>query len=73
MEISEKWLREWVDPPVDSETLASQLTMAGLEVGGIRGAAPAIGDVVVAEVVETMSRREARPLLLSDTGWSYGG
>ncbi len=30
-------------------------------------------DVVVAEVVETVARREARPLLLSDTGWSYGG
>ena len=30
-------------------------------------------DVVVAEVVETVTRREARPLLLSDTGWSYGG
>jgi len=30
-------------------------------------------DIVVAEVVEAVARREARPLLLSDTGWSYGG
>jgi phenylalanyl-tRNA synthetase beta chain len=51
MEISENWLREWVDPPLDSERLASQLTMAGLEVGGSRAAAPALDGVVVAEVL----------------------
>ena len=42
MEISENWLREWVDPAVDSDTLISQLTMAGLEVEGWRDAAPAV-------------------------------
>ncbi|MDH3538121.1 MAG: phenylalanine--tRNA ligase subunit beta, partial [Gammaproteobacteria bacterium] len=50
MEISENWLREWVDPAIDSATLASQLTMAGLEVGGIRRAAPDLDNVVVALV-----------------------
>ncbi len=50
MEISEIWLREWVDPAVDSDVLMSQLTMAGLEVAGLRSAAPVLSGVVVAEV-----------------------
>ena len=29
MNISEQWLREWVDPDTDTEGLAHQLTMAG--------------------------------------------
>lgn len=32
MKLSEVWLREWVDPPISSEELAEQLTLAGLEV-----------------------------------------
>ena len=51
MEISENWLREWVNPDIDSDTLVAQLTMAGLEVDGTRSAAPKVSDVVVAEVL----------------------
>lgn len=32
MKFSEKWLRQWVNPPVDSKALAEKLTMAGLEI-----------------------------------------
>ena len=32
MKFSEKWLREWVDPAVDTDGLAEQLTLLGLEV-----------------------------------------
>ncbi len=32
MKFSEQWLREWVDPPVDSAALVQQLTGIGLEV-----------------------------------------
>ncbi|MEM9243856.1 MAG: phenylalanine--tRNA ligase subunit beta [Pseudomonadota bacterium] len=32
MRISEKWLREWVDPSLTSQELAESLTMAGLEI-----------------------------------------
>ena len=32
MKISENWLRTWVNPAIDSETLSNQLTMLGLEV-----------------------------------------
>jgi phenylalanyl-tRNA synthetase beta chain len=51
MEISESWLREWVDPAIDGDRLIGQLTMAGLEVEGWRQAAPALQGIVVAEVV----------------------
>ncbi len=50
MKFSELWLREWVNPKVDTETLCHQLTMAGLEVGSVEPAAPAFHSVVVAEV-----------------------
>lgn len=52
MKISESWLREWVNPDVDTETLAEQLTMAGLEVDGVEAAAPEFSKVVVAEVLD---------------------
>lgn len=31
MKFSELWLREWVNPAIDSEALSDQITMAGLE------------------------------------------
>jgi len=62
MEISESWLREWSDPAVDSETLISQLTMAGLEVEGWRNAAPDLPGVVVAEVASVEKHPDADKL-----------
>jgi phenylalanyl-tRNA synthetase beta chain len=62
MEISENWLREWVDPPVDSDTLISQLTMAGLEVEGWRSAAPSLDGVVVGDVVTVEKHPDADKL-----------
>jgi phenylalanyl-tRNA synthetase beta chain len=64
MEISESWLREWSDPAIDSETLISQLTMAGLEVEGWRNAAPDLPGVVVAEVVAVEKHPDADKLNL---------
>ncbi len=51
MRFSEAWLREYVDPPVDTERLVEQLTMAGLEVDAVEPAAPPFSGVVVAEVI----------------------
>jgi len=62
MEISENWLREWVDPPVDSDILISQLTMAGLEVEGWRSAAPSLDGVVVGDVVTVEKHPDADKL-----------
>ncbi len=51
MKISEKWLREWVSPKLDTHALAHRLTMAGLEVGAIAPVAPPLERVVVGEIV----------------------
>ena len=51
MKFSEQWLRDWVNPPVDTETLGDQLTFMGLEVDEIVSAAPGFVDVVVARIV----------------------
>ncbi len=52
MKFSEVWLREWIDPIVNTEMLAEQLTMAGLEVDGLASAAGQFTGVVIGRVVE---------------------
>ena len=52
MKIAESWLREWVNPDLDTEALGHQLTMLGHEVDGIEYEGTGIAEVVVAEVVE---------------------
>lgn len=59
MKFSEKWLREWVNPPVDSAELGDQLTFLGLEVDEIRSAAPAFEKVVVARIVNIEQHPDA--------------
>src|SRR5581483_695635 len=50
MKISEKWLREWVSPRLDTRAMAQCLTLAGLEVGGVSPAAPNMQHVVVGRI-----------------------
>ncbi len=50
MKISEQWLREWVDPPVVSNDLAEQLTLAGLEVEAAEPVALQFDGVVTGRV-----------------------
>ena len=52
MKLSENWLREWVNPPVDTDALVHQLTMAGLEVDGTEPVAGEFSGVVVGHVLE---------------------
>ena len=59
MKLSEQWLREWVNPPIDSETLGAQLTMAGLEVDSVTSAAPAFNQVVVGLITEAVQHPDA--------------
>jgi len=51
MQISEAWLREYVNPAISTEQLVEQLTMAGLEVDSVVPAAAVFSGVVVGEVV----------------------
>ncbi len=53
MRFSERWLREWVDPPVDTDGLCEQLTGAGLEVDGVAPAHPGFEGVVVGTVLRS--------------------
>jgi phenylalanyl-tRNA synthetase beta chain len=62
MKVSEQWLREWVDPPIFTAELTTQLTMAGLEVDSVEPAAPPCTGVVVGRVVELAAHPTAERL-----------
>jgi phenylalanyl-tRNA synthetase beta chain len=62
MRFSEAWLREWVDPGVDTATLADQLSMAGLEVDAVEVAAPEFSGVKVGLVRAVESHPDAEKL-----------
>jgi len=71
MKFSEQWLREWVDPPVDTETLAAQLTGAGLEVDTVTPAVEPIDGVIVGEVISVAPHPNADKLSVCEV--SAGG
>ena len=62
MKISERWLRQWVDPPVTASELVAQLSMAGLEVESAEPAAPAFSGVVVGRVLAVEPHPDADKL-----------
>lgn len=51
MKFSEKWLREWVNPALDSNSLDEQLSLAGLEIDGREAAAGDFTGVVIGEIL----------------------
>jgi len=59
VKISEQWLREWVDPAIDTDTLARQLTMAGLEIEALEPVAGEFSGVVVGEILEAAPHPDA--------------
>ncbi|TNE80154.1 MAG: phenylalanine--tRNA ligase subunit beta [Gammaproteobacteria bacterium] len=62
MKFSESWLREWVNPSIDSAELVAQLTMAGLEVDAIDAVAPPFTGVVVGEIISVAPHPNADKL-----------
>lgn len=62
MKFSEAWLREWVNPTINTNELADQLSMAGLEVDSVEPAAPAFSGVVVGEVLTREQHPDADKL-----------
>ena len=62
MQISEQWLREWVNPDTDTDELVARLTMAGLEVDGVSSAASAFTGVIIGEVVSAAQHPDADKL-----------
>jgi len=59
MQISEAWLRSYVNPAISTEKLVEQLTMAGLEVGSVEPAAAKFSGVVVGEVLSMHQHPDA--------------
>ncbi|WP_044471051.1 phenylalanine--tRNA ligase subunit beta [Mannheimia massilioguelmaensis] len=62
MKFSEQWVREWVNPAVNTEQLCEQITMLGLEVDGVEAVAGDFTGVVVGEVVECAPHPDADKL-----------
>lgn len=59
MKISENWLRTWVNPAIDSDTLSDQLTMLGLEVDELAPVAKPFTGVVIGEVLTVEQHPDA--------------
>lgn len=72
MKISESWLREWVNPAVDSDALAHQLTMAGLEVDDSSPVAKPFTGVVVGEVLTVAQHPDADRLRVTTVSIGQG-
>ncbi len=70
MILSENWLREWVNPDLDTPELAHRLTMAGLEVDSATPLADGLSGVVVAEILSATPHPDADKLRVCqvDTG-----
>lgn len=59
MQFSESWLRQYVDPALDTEALAHLLTMGGLEVEETAPVAPPFDRIVVGHVLEVAKHPNA--------------
>ena len=59
MQFPESWLREFCNPPLNTQQLADTLTMAGLEVEEIKPVAPPFVKIVVGEIKETVQHPNA--------------
>ena len=62
MLISEDWLREYINPDIDTLDLAHQMTMAGLEVEAVNALSGNFENVVVAEIVSVESHPNSKKL-----------
>ncbi len=59
MQFSESWLRQYVNPSLDSDALGHAMTMAGLEVEEQHSVAPAFTMIVVAQILSAEQHPDA--------------
>jgi phenylalanyl-tRNA synthetase beta chain len=71
VKFSEKWLREWVSPSMETDELAHRLTMIGHEVDSLELHGAGLDGVVVGEVLESSPHPNADRLLVCQV--STGG
>ena len=62
MKFSAQWLREWVNPPLNNQELAAQLTMAGLEIESVIPVAGQFNHVIIGEVLSVEKHPDAEKL-----------
>ncbi|HDQ4283357.1 TPA: phenylalanine--tRNA ligase subunit beta [Acinetobacter baumannii] len=72
MKISENWLRTWVNPAINSDTLSDQLTMLGLEVDELAPVAKPFTGVVVGEVLTVEQHPDADRLRVTTVNIGSG-
>lgn len=66
MQVSFRWLKDYVDIDLDPRALADELTMAGLEVEAVREYKPAFEGVVVAKILSVRPHPDADKLSLCE-------
>ena len=59
MQFSEQWLRQFVNPAIDSDALGHALTMAGLEVEEQKSVAALFTGVVIGQILSTEKHPDA--------------
>lgn len=72
MKISESWLREWVNPELNTAELSEQMTMAGLEVDGIEPVAADFSGVIVGEILFAEQHQDADKLRVCQVAGANG-
>mgnify|MGYP002823996149 CR=1 FL=1 len=66
MQISVRWLQEWVDVGSDVSILAEDLTLAGLEVSAVNAITPLSPKIVVGEIVESAAHPSRNTLRICE-------
>ncbi len=59
MQFPESWLREFCNPPLNTQQLADLLTMSGMEVEELRPVAPPFSGIVVAQILSAEQHPQA--------------
>ncbi len=72
MKIAESWLREWVQPDLDTEQLGRRLTMLGLELDDLVREGEGLDGVVVGEVLEVSAHPDADRLRICKVSTGEG-
>ena len=72
MKFPESWLREWVDPKLDTTELGDKLTMAGHEVNSIEAQGSELSGVVIAEVLAVAKHPNADRLSVCQVSTGKG-
>ena len=72
MKFSEKWLRDWVNPSLDTQELSHRLTMIGHEVDALEAYGSGLENVVVGEIVSFAKHPDADRLSVCQVATGNG-